>query len=111
VGLLGLGGLAKEDMDQLPGSMLPAGIRSEEYIRKWHFACEKGSQLNFQKQDRIQVGFALRKNRDLSRRKLFQMLDWNINQEENTLELLDEMVQVAKAMGAAGIQPGGKGHK
>lgn len=111
VGLLGMGGLAKEDMDELPGSMIPANTRSEEYVRKYHFLCEKGSLLNFQKQDRIQVGFALRKARDLSRRKLFQMLDWNINQEENDLELKAEAMMMAQAMQAAGVQPGAKGHK
>jgi len=106
---LGLGGLSPEDMDDLPGSMIPAGTKSEAYVRRFNFACEKGTLLNFQREDRTTVAFALRKNKDLSRKKLFEQLDWNINLAENNAELADEAAQIAQAMAAAGVQPG-KGH-
>ena len=103
---LGLDGLTKEDIDDRPGSLIPQGETSESFVRKFHFECERGSLFNFQRQDKIQIAAGLRKNKDLSRRKFFQILDWNINQEENDQELAEEAAQMAKAMAAAGIQPG-----
>jgi hypothetical protein len=108
---LGKEGLTKEDMDNTPGTMIPDGTASEAFVRRYNFECEKGSLLNIQRQDKIQVGFALRKNRDLSRPQLFKLLDWNINQKENDAELMEEAANAAKAMAAAGVQPGAKGHK
>ena len=109
--LLGEKGLAKEDMDERPGSLIPDGTHEEAYVRRFKFECEKGTMLGFQRQDRTQVGFALRKNKDLSRKGLFNLLDWNINQDENEAQLMEEAKQMAQAMAAAGVQPGGKGHK
>ena len=106
VELLGLEGLTKEDVDDKTASLIPEGIESEAYVRRWHFECERGSLLNYQRQDKLQVAFALRKNHDLSRKKLFAQLDWNINQEENDAELQKEAEQQAQAMAAAGVKPG-----
>lgn len=106
---LGPDGLTKEDIDDRPGSLIPAGINSESYVQKYHFECEKGSLLGFQRKDKIAMAGALRRTKDLSRKKLFQILDWNINLEENDEELAKEAQQMALAMAAAGVQPGGKG--
>jgi len=106
--LLGPSGLVKEDIDDNPGSLIPDGINSESFVRRYHFKTERGTLLNFQKQERIPIAFALRKGRDLSRPQLFKMLDWNINQKENDMELKAEMQAQAEAQAAAG---GGKGKK
>jgi hypothetical protein len=103
---LGEDGLVKEDMDDRPGSLIPDGINSESYVRRFKFKCDKGTLLNVQRQDKIQIGFALRKNHDISRNQLFDLLDWNIDREKNQQELADEQAAVAKAMQAAGVQPG-----
>jgi hypothetical protein len=105
--LLGGKGLTKEDIEGVPGSMVPEGIQSEAYVQRWSMNCDKGTLLNVQRQDKIQVSFALRKNHDLSRKKLFEQLDWNINQQENDEELAKEAEMQAKAMAAAGIKPKG----
>lgn len=104
--LLGPKGLVKEDMDDRPGSLIPEGIDSEAFVRRWKFTCDKGTLLNVQRQDRIQISFALRKNHDLSRKKLFEQLDWNIDLAENDAELAEEAKQIALAMAAAGVKPG-----
>jgi hypothetical protein len=109
--LLGAAGLDKSDMDDNPGSLIPGGMSSEAFIRRWQFKCDKGTLLNVQRQDRIQISFALRKNHDMSRKKLYEQLDWNINLEENDKELAEEAAAIAKAQAAAGVQPGGKKHK
>ena len=106
--LLGDKGLTKEDTEDVPGSLIPEGPNSESFVRRYRFKCDKGTLLNVQRQDKIQVGFALRKNRDLSRKKLFELLDWNINQEENDKELGEEAKAMAEAQAAAGPK---KGHK
>ena len=111
--LLGPKGLAKEDMDDRPGSLIPAGIDSEAFVRRWKFECDKGTLLNVQRQDRVQISFALRKNHDMSRKKLLEQLDWNINIAENDAELAEEAKAMAEAMAAAGVKPGqhAGGHK
>ena len=106
--LLGDQGLTKEDTEDIPGSLIPEGINSESFVRRFRFKCDKGTLLNVQRQDKIQVGFALRKNHDLSRKGLFTLLDWNINQEENDAELAKEAEAMAKAQAAGGGKPGGK---
>lgn len=100
--LLGIQGLTKEDLDDAPGSMIPSGINSEAYVRQFHFECERGSLLNIQRQDKIQLAIAMRKGRDLSRKKFFKIIDWNINEEENDAELAAE---------AAAMPAPAKGHK
>lgn len=102
-------GIVKEDIEPVVGSLIPGGIDSEGFVRRWRFKCDKGTLLNVQRQDRLQISFALRRNHDLSRRKIFQMLDWNIDQKENDAELAQEAEAMAKAQAAAGIKP--RGHK
>jgi hypothetical protein len=106
--LLGPAGLAKEDMDEKPGTLIPDGIDSESFVRRYHWMTEKGSLLNAQHQEKIPIVMGLRKLKDLSRKQLFKFLNWNINQKENDEELKAEMEAQAQAMAAAG---GGKGHK
>lgn len=109
--LLGPAGLAKEDIDDRPGTLIPADINGEDFVHRYHFATEKGSLLNAQKQEKTQVAFAMRKNHDLSRHQVFNILDWNINEEENNAELQKEAEAMAAAQAAAGGKPGGKGKK
>jgi hypothetical protein len=109
--MLGPKGLDKSDMDDKAASLIPDGVDSEAFVRRFHFATDKGTLLNVQRQDKVQISFALRKNRDLSRKKLFEQLDWNINTEENDKELADEAQAMAQAQAAAGVKPGGHAHK
>jgi hypothetical protein len=111
--LLGPKGLTKEDMDDKPGVLIPDGVKSEAFVRRWKFTCDKGTLLNVQRQDRMQVGFALRKNRDMSRKGLYRLLDWNVDVAQIEDELAEEAKQIAMAMAAAGVKPGQQhgGHK
>jgi hypothetical protein len=104
--LLGAAGLVEEDMDDKPGSLIPDGIDSESFVRRHQFKCDKGTLLNVQKQDKIQIGFALRKGRDLSRKGLYELLDWNIDLAKNDKELAEEAQAQAQAMAAAGVKLG-----
>ena len=106
--LLGPAGLAKEDIDDKPGSLIPEGIDSESFVRRYHFRTEKGSLLNIAHQEKIPIVMAMRKGRDLSRKQMFKFLNWNINQAENDAELKAEAEAQAQAQAVAG---GGKPHK
>lgn len=106
--LLGPQGLAKEDLDDKPGSLIPDGIDSESFIRRYHFSVEKGSLLNAQKQEKTQTAFAMRKGHDLSRHQLLKILDWNINEDENNAELQKEAEAMAAAQAKAGPPKGKK---
>lgn len=105
---LGMDGLTKDDIDDRPGSLIPEGVNSESHVRKFGFECEQGSLFGFQRQDRVSIAGGMRKNRDLSRRKFFQIAvpDWNIDLQENDDELLEEAKQMALAGAAAGAKPG-----
>jgi hypothetical protein len=83
-------------------------VNSESHVRKFGFECEQGSLFGFQRQDRVSIAGGMRKNRDLSRRKFFQIAvpDWNIDLQENDDELLEEAKQMALAGAAAGVKPG-----
>jgi hypothetical protein len=109
--MLGEQGLVPQDLDDKPGSMIPEGINSEAFVRRWHYKTVKGTLLNVQRQDHVQIAFALRKNHDISRDQLFDKLDWNINREENEKQLQKEAEAMAAAQAAAGVKPGGKPHK
>jgi hypothetical protein len=109
--LLGDQGLAKEDVETPVGTLIPEGINSEAFVRRYRFKTDKGTLLNVQRQDKIQVSFALRKNHDISRNQLFDVLDWNIDRKKNEEELAQESAAQAKAMQEAGVQPGGHGKK
>lgn len=104
---LGIDGLVKEDIDDRPGSMIPEGINSESFVRNFGFECEEGSLFQFERQDKIQIAAGLRKNKDLSRKKFFSILNWNIDQDENDAELAEEAKQLALAVAAAGGPAGG----
>jgi hypothetical protein len=107
--LMGEQGLVPQDVENPAASMFPEGIDSESFVRQWKFKCDKGTLLNVQRQDKIQISFALRKNKDISRDQLFDVLDWNIDRKANEDQLAKEAEMIAKAMAAGGGPP--KGHK
>jgi hypothetical protein len=107
--LLGPSGLAASDLDDKPGSLIPDGVNSEQFVRRYHFRTKKGSLLNAQHQEKLPIVFAMRKGRDLSRHQVFEFLAWNIDEKANDAELAEEAAAQAKAQAAAGVQP--KGHK
>ena len=106
--LLGMAGLTKEDIDDKPGSLIPDGIDSEAFVRRYHYRTERGTLLHIQQQERVPVAVALRKGRDLSRKGLYKVLDWNIDLAANDEELAKEAQAMAQAQGGA---PPKAGHK
>ena len=107
VQMLGMSGLVPEDVEDVPGSMIPDGFTGEDFVRRWHFFADKGSLLNVQHQEKIPIAFAMRKQRDISRDTLFDILDWNIDRKKNA----DELAEEGKTLMAAQAAAHAKGHK
>ena len=103
-----MAGLAKEDMDDKPGTLIPDGIQSEAFVRRYHYKTERGTLLHIQQQERIPVALAMRKGRDLSRKQVFKLLNWNIDLAANDEELKQEAAAMAQAQAGA---PPKAGHK
>src|ERR1039458_7671362 len=106
----GAKGIVANDLIPWYGQLLPAGMEPEQFVKSVNFTIRRGSVLAIEKAEKIPVAFALRKGKDLSRRKLFAFLDTNINLDENEAELKAEMAEKA-AIGAAAGALSGKGHK
>lgn len=102
-------GLQDSDFTPIYGSLLPAGMEPERFVKMCGFSIRKGSLLGIEKADEIQVAFGLRKNKDLSRKGLYRKLDANIDVAKIEEELLEE-AKVAITLGAIAGQAGGKGH-
>jgi hypothetical protein len=106
----GAKGIVANDLIPWYGQLLPAGMQPEQFVKSVNFTIRRGSVLAIEKTEKIPVAFALRKGKDLSRRKLFAFLDTNINLDENDAELKAEMAEQA-AIGAAAGALGGHGKK
>jgi len=106
----GEGGIVANDCVPMYRNVIPKGMEPEEFVRKVNFSIRKGSVLNIEKQEKIPVAFAMRKQGDLSRRGLWRFLDVNIDLDRNDAELKKEQAEKL-AMGAAVAAASGKGHK
>jgi len=103
--LLGTYGLMPQDYDTNQGSLVPEGMRPETYVRRFHFNIERGSLLKVQHMERVTFAFKMYQLKLISRVQFFKMVDINVNQEQNTKELIEE----AKVM--AQFAPPAKGKK
>ena len=104
---LGLEGLVPEDMDDKPGSMIPEGVNSEAFVRRFTMSCEPGSLLNLDKRDKLPLALNLRKAHDISREQVLKIADLGIDLAENEQQLQLEAQKMAQAMQAA-PKKGGK---
>jgi hypothetical protein len=98
----GAKGIVANDFAPIYGNSIPKGMEPEEFVRKASFSIRKGSLLNVEKAEEIQWAFALRKEKDLSRRNLFRKLNVNMDMAQNEQELKDEAAEQLALAGAAG---------
>lgn len=106
----GSAGITASDLTPWYGSFVPSGMEPEEFVKSINFSIRKGTILGIEKAEKTPIVFALRKNRDLSRKNVFRFLDANIDVDQNEAELKQEMAEAALIAQAAGAA-GGKGHK
>jgi hypothetical protein len=96
--MLGKDGQTLEDFDWDPGTMVPAGTKPFEHIRKFHFMIQPDSLLNIRRTEKIAMIGALRKGRDISRRSMYKILDINLD--------IDTVEKELKAEAEQGMPPG-----
>jgi hypothetical protein len=107
---LGAAGISTADWRPIYGESLPAGMKPEDFVRKFPITINKDSLLKSQKDAKVQYALALAKMGKISDRKLFQALDINFPYAENKKELLEEArTKLLLAAAAAAVQ--GKGQK
>ncbi len=102
--MLGTYGLMPQDYDTKPGTLVPDTMSPESYVKKFHFNIERGSLLKVQHMERVTYAFKMRQMMLISRKQFFKMIDLNINETENTEELIAE----AKTLQALAPPPKGK---
>lgn len=123
--MLGQHGVMPEDVfDWNPKTMIPAGVAPDQYIRNFAFQVVPGSLLNANRQELATLAMALRRQGDMSRKTLFQMLDIDPMYDKVMKELDEEkqrslqeavigaLMQAAPAIGGlfqGGGQPGKPG--
>jgi hypothetical protein len=99
----GTKGLTDADFRPVYGQWLDQGMEPEEFVRQAVFSIRKGSLLGIEKQDELQIAFALRKLGDLSRKGVYRKLGVpNAEVDKIEAELAVEMQQKIAMAGAAG---------
>lgn len=109
-GVFGGAGLMDSDFTPVYGKMLPAGMEPEAFVRRCSFSIRKGSLLAIEKSEEVQIAFALRKNRDISRKRLLKKIGLpDVEIAENEQELVAEGMQAAAGQALVSAASG-KGH-
>lgn len=108
VAILGSKGISASDYRPIYGQSIPEGMAPENFVRQFTGAIKRDTMLQSQKDNKIQVAFALRKMGDLSAKNLYKLLDINFNYEENKRELLEE-ARLKLLVAAASAELAGKG--
>jgi hypothetical protein len=104
--LFGGTGILDSDFTPRYGEMKPAGMEPEEFVRSMNFSIRKLNMAAERSED-LTIAFGLRKNKDLSRKRLLLKLDSNFDTKQNDEELLAEAMQAAGVQGLIGAAGGG----
>lgn len=104
--LLGKDGVSFSDIDWDPGTMVPAGTRSEDHAKQFKFMIQPGSLLNLHRTELIMQAMRLRQMGDMSRKGLYRAIGENVDVELIEKELKEEREQLP-----AMPMRGGKGGK
>src|SRR4029077_7828294 len=90
VAILGTKYISSSDYLPIYGEARPAGMKPEDFVRKFQFIIRPGSTLSIEKAEKMQIALALRKMGDISQAGLYRVLDQNFNVQRNQDELLGE---------------------
>ena len=99
----GVRGLTDADFEPFYGQWLSHGMDPEKFVKQMVFSIRKGSLLNIEKQDELQIAFGLRKAGDMSRKGLYRKMGVPKSDVERIeAELQEEAAQKIAMAGAAG---------
>ena len=106
--LMGKAGSASADFDWDPGTMIPAGMPPEEYLRAFRYHIKPGSLLKSERQGQLAIAQALRKGRDIDRQTMYEIIgDDDLDYPLIEQRLKKEMQEMA-AMGGGPKPAGGR---
>lgn len=105
--LLGQTGTASADFDWDPGTLVPAGIPPEQFVKGFRFYVQPGSLLNTDKRQKIQDAILLRRGREISRKTLFRVIDEGLDHTAEEKELAREQQAAPQAPPPKGKGGGG----
>jgi len=112
VNILGKEGISSSDFRPVYAQGIPAGLRPEEFVRKFTGTCKRDTILESQKAEKKQLALALAKLGKLSDRNLFRALDVSFDFDQNKMEMLEEArLKLLVAAAAAAAQGKGMGKK
>lgn len=95
-------GIVANDFEPIYGNVVPKGMEPETFVRKASFSIRKGSLLSIEKSEEVPWAFALRKQKDISRKMLLRKLNTNMDIQQNEKELKEEAAEQLALAGAAG---------
>jgi len=99
----GARGLTDADFEPFYGQWLSHGMEPEKFVKQMVFSIRKGSLLNIEKQDELQIAFGLRKAGDISRKGLYRKMGVPKSDVERIeAELKEEAAEKIAMAGAAG---------
>jgi len=113
VAILGARGISMSDYRPLYGQAWnrDSGMKPEEFVRRYSFVIRPDSTLAIQRENKIPIAMALRKQGDISSQELMRRLDPNFDFKRNREELIEE-AKIKLALGALNAAATGKGqHK
>jgi len=110
VAILGQQGLSPSDFRPIYSQFYnqSAGMKPEEFVRKFQFVIKPDSTLATQRDDKVAIAIALQKQGVLSARGMFARLDPGFNFDKNQQELIAE-AKIKIALGAVAAAATGKG--
>lgn len=106
--MFGPDGLTFEDIfDWKPGSIVPAGIEPEEFLKMFTFKVAPGSLLNAGKPQQAMLYMALRRQGDMDRKTLYEGLDMGGIIDKVEAQLKQEQDELVAKMLAGQAATGG----
>ena len=110
VAILGARGISPNDYRPIYGEAFNsgAGMKPEEFVRRFQFTVKPDSTLSSQRDGKVAIAMALRKQGDLSSKRMFTYIDPNFDYESNEMELIRE-AKIKLLVGAANAALTGKG--
>ena len=108
--ILGSKGFSASDYRPIYGESVLAGMKPEEFVRKFQGIVRRDTLLRSQRAEKITAAFTLLKMGKISDRGFFRIVDDNFDYERNRLELLDE-AKMRLMVAAAAQALSGKGKK
>lgn len=108
VAIVGGEGIMPSDFRPIYGSLIPSGMKPENYVQKFQGTIKCSTQLASERLQKIQLALQMRQQGDLSQYNLFRIIGENFDMKQNRQELIEEAKLKVLLAGAAASATGKK---